>query len=96
MRIIFRSAAESELRDAYDWYEERETGLGADFMRCVDGCVQLVRRHPEIFPVVYKNVRQGVLRRFPYSLLYFLDGDAIIIVSVFHASRDPEIWKGRV
>jgi plasmid stabilization system protein ParE len=94
--IIFRPAAELELQEAYDWYEEREPGLGVEFMRCVDGCVQLIRRHPEIFPATHKHVRQGVLRRFPYSVLYFISGDRIIVVSVFHTSRDPKIWKMRV
>jgi toxin ParE1/3/4 len=92
-QIIFRPAAELELQEAYDWYEARESGLGVEFMRCVDACVQMIRRHPEIFPAVYKHVRQGVLRRFPYSVLYFISRDSIIVVSVFHSSRDPKIWK---
>ena len=49
--VIFRPAAELELREAYDWYEERELGLGAEFRRCVDACVQLIRRQPKIFPM---------------------------------------------
>lgn len=94
--VIFRPAAEFELQEAYDWYEERERGLGAEFLRCVDSCVQVFRRHPEIFPTVHKHVRQGVLRRFPYSVLYFISSNEIIVISVFHASRDPKIWKRRV
>ena len=94
--IIFRPAAELELREAHHWYEEREPGLGADFIRRVDACVQTISDHPEIFPAVYKQVRQGVLKRFPYSILYFAAGDRVIVVSVFHASRDPEIWRRRV
>lgn len=94
--IIFRPAAELELKEAYDWYEERTLGLGTEFMRCVDGCVKLIRRHPEIFPATHKHIRQGVLRRFPYSVLYLISGGSVIVVSVFHSSRDPKIWKRRV
>jgi len=92
---IFRSAAEIELKEAFLWYEEREPGLGTEFMRSVDGCVQLILRHPEIYPVVHKNVRQAVLRRFPYSIFYLVTDQAIIVISIFHASRNPLIWKRR-
>ena len=91
--VIFQPAAELELQEAYDWFEEREAGLGTEFMRCVDACVQTIRRYPEIFPATHKHVRQGVLRRFPYSILYFLSGSDIIVVSIFHSSRDPKTWK---
>jgi toxin ParE1/3/4 len=93
--VIFRPAAESELQEGHHWYEEREAGLGLEFMRCVDACVQLIRRHPEIFPVTYKNVRQAVVRRFPYSIFYLASNEKITVISVFHASRDPKIWQRR-
>ena len=79
----------------HDWYEERETGLGAEFVQCVDACVEIIRRHPEIYPTVYKQVRQGLFRRFPYSVLYFPADDHVIVISIFQSSRDPKIWRRR-
>jgi plasmid stabilization system protein ParE len=93
--VILQPAAEADLQEAYEWYEQRETGLGAEFMRCVDGCMQLIRRHPEIYPTIHRHVRQGVVRRFPYSVMYFTAGDNVIITAIFHAARDPRIWKRR-
>src|SRR5437870_8743879 len=95
-RVIFRPAAEADLKQAYEWYEERATGLGAEFIRCVDSCVQLVRRHPEIYPMAHKQIRQGIVRRFPYSVLYFMAGVDIDVVAVFHAARDPKTRKQRL
>ena len=92
-KVILRPAAEVELQEAYEWYEERELGLGADFLECVEDCVQVIRQHPEIFPATHKGVRQGVLKRFPYSVVYFVAGESLIVVSVFHSSRDPKVWK---
>ncbi len=94
-RVVLRAAAKGELQEAYAWYERQATGLGADFIRSVDACFQLMRRHPEIFPVGYKQLRQGVVRRFPYSVFYLITGDRVIVVSVFHASRNPKIWQRR-
>jgi len=95
-RIIFRPAAEHELREGYAWYEERVPGLGFEFVRAADACVQIIQRNPDIYPVVYKEVRQGIVRRFPYSILYLVVQDRVIVISVFHSSRDPKIWKRRV
>jgi len=95
-RVIVRPAAEAELQEAHAWYEERESGLGVEFVRCINDCVQSIRRHPEMYPPVHKEIRQGVVRRFPYSVFYFTDGDAIIVTAVFHAKRNPRIWQRRV
>lgn len=83
------------MQEAYEWYEQRETGLGVEFLRCVDSCVQLIRRHPEIFPELQGDVRQGIVRRFPYSVVYLIAGGDVIVTAVFHAARDPKIWKRR-
>ena len=67
--VIFREAAELELQEGYEWYEAREKGLGVEFVEYVEACLQIICRHPEIFPKVYREVRQGVLKKFPYSVL---------------------------
>jgi toxin ParE1/3/4 len=95
LRVIFRPEAEREVQQAYVWYEERQPELGATFLERLEACVQIISRHPELFPVVYKHVRQAPLRRFPYLVLYFIAADTVIIIAVFHASRDPETWKRR-
>jgi toxin ParE1/3/4 len=95
-RVIVRPAAEADLQEAYAWYEERESGLGAEFVRCVDSCVENIARHPEMYPTVQQDVRQGVVRRFPYCVMYLVADDAVIVVAVFHAARDPKVWKRRV
>jgi toxin ParE1/3/4 len=91
--IIFRPGAQAEMREAYAWYEEREPGLGSDFMRCIDACLQLIRRHPEIFPATHKNIRQGVVRRFPCSIFYISAKEKIVVLSIFHSLREPKRWQ---
>jgi toxin ParE1/3/4 len=95
-RVIVRPAAEADLFEAYDWYEQREPDLGAAFVREVESCVKNIALHPEMYPTVHKDVRQGLLRRFPYCVVYLVAGDAVIVLSVFHAARDPKIWKRRL
>ncbi len=95
MKLIVRPEAEAELLEAIDWYEVRNPGLGSDLFRCVDSCFQRIIRHPESYPVVQRKTRMAIIRRFPYLVLYRASGDTITIIAVFHASRNPMIWKER-
>jgi hypothetical protein len=45
------------------------------------------------YPTVHQDVRQGVVRRFPYCVMYLVAEDAAIVVAVFHATRDPKVWN---
>ena len=95
--VIFKPEAERDFAEAYQWYEERDRGLGTELKRAIDACVSRMQRHPELFPVAHQsNVRQGVIRRFPYSIFYLVEKETIYVIAVFHASRDPQAWKDRV
>ena len=44
---------------------------------------------------MYRNVRRVLLRRFSYSLFYFIDGDTAVVFGCFHSYRDPRAWQDR-
>jgi plasmid stabilization system protein ParE len=93
--VIFRPAAEQELREAFDWYEQRRVGLGGQFEEEVDRTVARVQDNPLAFPRVHGPLHRALMRRFPYALFYLIVPNKIIIVSVFHGRRDPKIWQSR-
>jgi plasmid stabilization system protein ParE len=94
--VIFTQAARAELIGAQDWYEGEVPGLGRQFREAIDALVARMCANPKQFPVVFKSVRRALLRRFPYSLLFVVEGEEIIIVACFHASRDPAKWQSRL
>jgi hypothetical protein len=51
--------------------------------------------NPRQFPTVLKNVRRALLRRFPYSLFFVIEDEALTVIACFHASRDPSHWQKR-
>jgi len=95
-KIIVRPEAEREIQEAFDWYEERNEGLGAEFLRAADACLSGVQRNPEAYQVVHDDVRRSLLRRFPYALFYLVRGDTIIVLACFHIKRSPADWQRRV
>lgn len=66
--VIFTHAARVELVEAQDWYENEATGLGRRFRSSIDTLIQRMTDNPGQFPLVFKNVRRALLRRFQYSL----------------------------
>lgn len=44
---------------------------------------------------VHGDVRKTAVPRFPYVILYREEPDGVLIVGVFHTSRDPASWQGR-
>ena len=95
--ITFLDAAEVEASEAVDWYEERETGLGIEFRESVEATIFSIQNHPLTFPVVHgSNVRKVKIQRFPYTVFFAIQTNRILIYSVFHTSRNPMIWQGRI
>ncbi len=89
------SIAEQDLTDAYLWYEKQSPGLGNDFLLCVDATLNQIQRNPKGFQLVHRNLRRALLRRFPYGVFYIFTDEKVVVLAVFHAKRDPRIWKRR-
>jgi len=94
--LLFSPSAEEDLQQAYHWYEERQEGLGEDFLSCFETALAEVRERPLAFPVIYKTVRRILLRRFPYAIYYVVNNSAVAVIAVFHCHRDPNRWRKRI
>jgi plasmid stabilization system protein ParE len=93
---ILDDAAMVEFDEAVEFYEDAREGLGYEFRDAVLDSIESICISPKRCPKYYREVRRLVMKRFPY-LIYFIELDEYIrIVSVFHAKRNPRIWKRRV
>jgi plasmid stabilization system protein ParE len=93
--VIFTPAASAELIKAQDWYEDEAIGIGRRFRQAIDALADRMSANPRQFPVVFKNVRRALLRRFPYSLFFVLEDQTALVIACFHASRNPLRWQNR-
>src|ERR671938_1467293 len=94
-KVIVRPAAEREIQEAFDWYEEKSEGLGLEFLRAADACLAGIKRNPIASPAMYQDIRRALLRKFPYALFYMVKEERIIVLACFHAKRDPIDWMRR-
>jgi plasmid stabilization system protein ParE len=95
--VTFTQAARQELIDAQDWYERESPGLGRYFRSAIEAAVERMIANPWQFPVVHKNIRRALLRRFPYALMFVAEkNDNLMVIACFHGSRDPMRWRRRM
>jgi len=95
-RIRFLSPAEIEMLDAAAYYETSVPELGTDFISTIEIAVLDLSDDPEKWPMIGKEIRRRILPRFPYSILYKIDPEEIIIVAIMHQKRRPNYWINRL
>jgi len=94
MNYRFLTPALAEIREAAAFYEERVSGLGTDFLDEVDAAIERILEFPEAWGPLGGNYRRCHLRRFPFSVIYSIQSESeIVVVSVFHQSREPRSWR---
>jgi plasmid stabilization system protein ParE len=92
----FLLEAEEEMNEAARFYERRKEGLGLEFLNEVEQTIASILAHPRSGPTISPNIRRRIARRFPFGVLYAIDGKKIVIVAVAHLKRRPGYWKERV
>lgn len=68
MRTLVRPAAAADIDEAFLWYEGQRPGLGDEFLAAAQSAIDAVSANPLRFPVIRRDTRRALLRRFPYGL----------------------------
>ena len=93
MKARFLSTAELELKEALEFYEEAQPGLGQRFLLEVEATVRLIEEFPEAWAPLSPRTRRCRTHRFPYGLFYQIRRDEILIIAVMDLRREPQRWE---
>jgi plasmid stabilization system protein ParE len=96
MTYRFVDAALDEYIAAGRYYERQQPGLGDAFTDEVEAGIAFILKGPEVWRVFEGEVRRYLIHRFPYSILYTIEGQRIVIWAVMDLRRDPNYWKPRL
>ena len=95
LKVFLRPEAEADIEDAATWYDRQRKGLGQEFLDDVLVALDTISENPNIYPVVYRQSRRAVVRRFPFGIFYRVDEGLVVVLAVMHGSRHPRRWKKR-
>ncbi len=96
LSVNFRALAKAEYEVAVVWYNEARNGLGGDFEAEVQAVLDEASAHPNRYPIADGDVREAPVSGFPYCVYYRVRSGKLIVVAVYHQSRDPSGWQGRI
>lgn len=95
LRIVLGRRARRETAEAASWYEGESPALGRAFLELVDTVLARVAENPQQFPVVHRDIRRALLKRFPYGVFFRIKPDTIKVVAILHLARHPSRWQSR-
>lgn len=87
--------ATQEIIEAFDWYELSKKGLGDEFLLQLEKFFDTLLVNPKTYSYYQKPVRDGMLKKFPYSVAYEIAGNKILIYSIFMAKQNPSKRRTR-
>ena len=94
--VILRPAADADIQRAHDELEQSQVGLGDRFVAGVREVLERIEAMPEIYGVVWQDVRAVRLRKFRHVVYYVVFDDRVEVLAVLHGSRDASAWQSRV
>jgi plasmid stabilization system protein ParE len=86
--VVVRAAAQAEAVDAYLWYEERSSGLGARFADALQACLDELAFNPKL-QKRKGEYRHKMLDKFPYRVVFVVEDNTVFVYQIRHTSRSP-------
>lgn len=85
----FRSSPSvvTELDEAIAWYERQSPEAARRFITAVEAAIDQICDHPGRFPRKSNRYRYARVKRFPYIIVFSVQGDIPTIAAIRHTSR---------
>jgi plasmid stabilization system protein ParE len=94
-RLVVRPEAELDALEAATWYDGDRRGLADEFLSELRATFLRIEEGPVRFPVVFRDVRRAILRRFPFGVFFILETERATVIAITHLRRHPSAWQRR-
>lgn len=94
-KVTFHPLVAEDIRAAVEFYDRISVVLGNRLRASVRSRFSEIGNQPELFGRLHENLRLAKTTRFPYVILFSLQGDRIFVLGLFHAASDPRSWNLR-
>jgi plasmid stabilization system protein ParE len=101
VNVRLLGAAQAEVIDAADAYDQRSPGVGARFFTAIDDLIARLTVHPRMYGRVARaphghDVREARVPGFLYVVVYEVTATEVLILSVTHARSRQNPWRRRL
>ena len=94
--LIVKPDAEVDIRNAVAYYDQQSSALGDEFLDRVRDALHALKGNPFLAAKSYQEIRQTMIRQFPYVISYLVEDDRIVVIAVVHGRRNPSSWQSRL
>jgi len=95
-KVVFHPGAAEDYEEAVAWYFARGAAVALDFECEIERSLRLIAQSPLRWPKFDAERRRIIVRKFPYSIVYEVIGQQIVILAIAHGRRRPYYWRERV
>ena len=95
MKIEILDEAQQELIEGFQFYENRETGVGSYFLDCLFSDIDSLLLFAGIHQIVY-GYHRSLSKRFPFAIYYDMLGELIRVHAVLDCRRNPSWTRERL
>lgn len=92
-QLILQEEAIEDIRITYSWYENQLHGLGEDFLAELEKVFEKLKQHPQHYGFIFDDFRDVRLNRFPYLVVFKIEGRKVYINTIKHSKRKPSPGK---
>lgn len=89
MKIKLHEKAEKDLKEALDYYFEIDAKLEKKFISYLEQTFNKVLKFPNLYQYETKTAQKVLIDKFPYIVIYEQFEDIIMVLAIFHTSRNP-------
>ena len=95
-QLEFHPEVTNDIKGSYLWYEDKLQGLGTRFLNELEDGYTAIQNFPDTWANFQYGFKRYILNKFPFSILYKVIEEKIVILAIMHNSRKPNYWINRL
>jgi toxin ParE1/3/4 len=97
MTYRLTAPARIEYKQSIQYYlKAAGSAIAYDFDEAVAAALDLICAAPFQDKLIAPDVREKLLDGFPFSIIYSVEDDEVVVLAIKHHRRRPDYWKTRV
>jgi plasmid stabilization system protein ParE len=96
MKVRRLPPVDFEATEAAQYYKAIDPKLSERLIKEFEASIQRILRFPHGWKPIDADLRQCVVKGFPYVAIYSVRGEEIIIVAFANTHRRPGYWRNRL